>query len=173
MNLKKIKPLTVSGKSGSFEHVRRHWRLTIMLLFLALVLSIIISISIGYTSIPFTEILQVFINRTPLINGLLNFQVNEIHTTLIMDVRFPRALCGVLVGAALAIAGSVYQGLFRNPMADPYTIGASSGAALGATASVVSRFKYVLFRHQNDSDFCFSRLLVCRPFCLLGLKSRY
>jgi iron complex transport system permease protein len=155
VNLKKIKSLNVSGKSGSFEHVRRHWRLTILLLFLALVLSIIISISIGYTSIPFTEILQVFINRTPLINGLLNFQVNEIHTTLIMDVRFPRALCGVLVGAALAIAGSAYQGLFRNPMADPYTIGASSGAALGATASVVLGLSMSFFGIKTIPIFAF------------------
>jgi iron complex transport system permease protein len=52
-------------------------------------------------------------------------------------VRFPRALCAAITGAALAIAGTAYQGLFRNPMAEPYTIGASSGAAVGATTAVV------------------------------------
>jgi iron complex transport system permease protein len=88
-------------------------------------------------SIPFTDVLKVLMNNTPLINSLVHFQVSDIQSTLILDVRLPRALCGVLVGAALAIAGAAYQGLFRNPMADPYTIGASSGAALGATVAVI------------------------------------
>ncbi len=49
----------------------------------------------------------------------------------------PRILTAALVGAALSVAGIVYQGIFRNPMAEPYTIGASSGAALGATIAIV------------------------------------
>ncbi len=54
-----------------------------------------------------------------------------------MDVRLPRVLCGVMVGAALAAAGTVYQGMFRNPMADPFVISASQGAALGAAMAIV------------------------------------
>jgi iron complex transport system permease protein len=52
---------------------------------------------------------------------------------IVMDIRLPRALLAALVGAALAVAGVAYQGLFRNPLADPYLIGVMQGGALGAT----------------------------------------
>ncbi|MEW5784869.1 MAG: iron chelate uptake ABC transporter family permease subunit [Bacillota bacterium] len=57
--------------------------------------------------------------------------------TIIWQVRFPRVLLGFLIGAALAAAGAAFQGLLQNPLADPYTIGVSSGAALGATAAIL------------------------------------
>jgi iron complex transport system permease protein len=56
--------------------------------------------------------------------------------TVILDIRLPRVILAALVGAALAAAGAVYQGLFRNPLADPYLIGVSSGAGLGATIAI-------------------------------------
>jgi iron complex transport system permease protein len=56
--------------------------------------------------------------------------------TVIFDIRLPRVLLAALAGAALSQAGAVYQGLFRNPLADPYLIGISSGAGLGATAAI-------------------------------------
>ncbi|WP_024850235.1 iron ABC transporter permease [Hydrogenovibrio kuenenii] len=56
---------------------------------------------------------------------------------VIMDIRFPRVLLGVMVGAALGISGAVMQGLFRNPLADPALVGVSSGAALAAVTVIV------------------------------------
>ncbi len=56
--------------------------------------------------------------------------------TVILDIRLPRILLAALVGGALSPAGAVYQGLFRNPLADPYLIGISSGAGLGATIAI-------------------------------------
>ena len=56
---------------------------------------------------------------------------------ILAEIRIPRLLLGVLVGAGLAICGAVMQGLFRNPMADPGLLGVSSGAALGAVLSIV------------------------------------
>lgn len=56
--------------------------------------------------------------------------------TIVWDLRLPRALLASLVGASLAVAGAAFQGLFRNPLADPYVIGASSGAAFGATIAM-------------------------------------
>jgi iron complex transport system permease protein len=56
---------------------------------------------------------------------------------IITDIRLPRVLLGVLVGAALAVSGAVMQGLFRNPLADPGLIGISSGSGLGAVAVIV------------------------------------
>ena len=60
-----------------------------------------------------------------------------INATIIWQLRLPRVFLAVLVGAALATAGAAFQGLFRNPLADPFVIGASSGAALGATIAIV------------------------------------
>ena len=57
--------------------------------------------------------------------------------TIVFTIRLPRVLLAGVVGAALALSGATYQGLFRNPLADPYLIGVASGAALGATAAVV------------------------------------
>jgi iron complex transport system permease protein len=57
--------------------------------------------------------------------------------TILFQIRLPRVIAGVLVGAALATAGVLFQGLLRNPMADPYIIGTSAGAALGATIAML------------------------------------
>ena len=59
------------------------------------------------------------------------------HETIIMQIRMPRVLGALLVGAALATAGVLFQGLLRNPMADPYIIGTSGGAAFGATLAMM------------------------------------
>ena len=56
--------------------------------------------------------------------------------TVVFDIRLPRIILAALVGGALSQTGAVYQGLFRNPLADPYLIGVSSGAGLGATAAI-------------------------------------
>ena len=57
---------------------------------------------------------------------------------ILWQIRMPRVVLGALVGATLAVAGAAYQGVFRNPLADPYLLGVSSGAGLGATIAIVS-----------------------------------
>jgi len=65
------------------------------------------------------------------------FPVDDVHQRIVVGVRLPRILLAALVGFALAAAGTVMQGFFRNPMADPSIIGVSSGAATGAVAFIV------------------------------------
>ncbi|KIL49713.1 corrinoid ABC transporter permease [Jeotgalibacillus soli] len=57
-------------------------------------------------------------------------------TTIVLNIRFPRVVLAALVGASLAIAGAAFQGLLKNPLADPYTLGVSSGAAVGAVMTI-------------------------------------
>ena len=64
--------------------------------------------------------------------GLTATQVN-----IVREIRLPRVVLGLLVGATLSISGAGYQGVFRNPLADPYTLGAASGAGLGVTVVIV------------------------------------
>src|SRR6185312_12592592 len=57
--------------------------------------------------------------------------------TIVMDLRLPRVLMAMIVGTGLAVAGVTFQGLLRNPLADPYVLGTASGAALGAAIAVL------------------------------------
>ena len=65
---------------------------------------------------------------------------DERQRTVILDVRLPRVLLALLAGGALAVAGAVFQALLRNPLADPYILGVSGGAALGAVATMLAGF---------------------------------
>lgn len=60
------------------------------------------------------------------------------YETILLEVRLPRVAMGALVGAGLSVAGATYQGLFRNPLADPYLVGVAAGAGLGATLAMVT-----------------------------------
>jgi len=68
--------------------------------------------------------------------GLTAFDVSTAHQTIVADIRLPRIVLAAIVGFALAAAGTVMQGFFRNPLADPSIIGVSSGAAAGAVAAI-------------------------------------
>ncbi|MFC1956502.1 FecCD family ABC transporter permease [Chloroflexota bacterium] len=83
----------------------------------------------GSVKIPLLTICQVLISKLPLVD--ISPTWSSAMSTIILEVRLPRVLLAGLVGAALAIAGATYQGLFRNPLADPYLIGVAQGAALG------------------------------------------
>ncbi len=63
--------------------------------------------------------------------------LTEDERVILMDIRLPRIIAAAMVGAALSVAGLLFQGLFRNPLADPYVIGSSGGAVLGATVGMV------------------------------------
>ena len=68
---------------------------------------------------------------------LLGGAVEPGQANILWSLRFPRVVLGAIVGGTLAIAGAAYQGVFRNPLADPYLLGAAAGANLGATVAIV------------------------------------
>ncbi len=68
----------------------------------------------------------------------LSFPLDPLQQKILFGLRLPRIILAILVGAALAVTGVLFQGLFRNPLADPYILGTSSGAALGATIALFS-----------------------------------
>ncbi|MGD6830775.1 FecCD family ABC transporter permease [Sutcliffiella halmapala] len=83
-------------------------------------------------TIPITTVLHIVLENAFGLGWLEEVPKNE--EMIIWNIRFPRVLLALFVGASLALAGAAFQGLLRNPLADPYTIGVSSGAALGAVA---------------------------------------
>ena len=72
------------------------------------------------------------------LNALLGNATNQQISTILLDIRLPRILMAIFVGAVLASTGAVMQGLFRNPLADPSLIGVSSGASVGASLMIVT-----------------------------------
>ncbi len=74
----------------------------------------------------------------PLFPGSSDTAIAEVHREILFLIRLPRVFLAAIVGGSLAVAGVVFQGLFRNPMADPYVIGISSGAALGAILAMLT-----------------------------------
>ena len=102
------------------------------LIFLA-VLAVILATGTGAVSIRPGEVVRVFLDLAGKDPG----SGEDTIDTIIWQIRFPRVILAFLIGASLAAAGAAFQGLLQNPLADPYTIGVSSGAALGATAAIL------------------------------------
>ena len=105
--------------------------ISLMFLFLFFILGI----SYGAVKIPMSTVISILIFKITSI-GKITEEILKRYETIIFNIRMPRVLLSILVGGALAGAGAVFQGIFRNNMADPYLIGLSSGAALGATIAI-------------------------------------
>lgn len=122
------------------KHLKRisNWKIYLILLMLAFAIIFFLSLNLGYAPIPYTDILKILTNQIPFLESFVNpSDFSRTAEIIIMQIRLPRVICGALVGAALATAGVIYQGIFRNPMADPYVIGASTGATLGSALVLV------------------------------------
>jgi iron complex transport system permease protein len=124
-------------ESTYFRRTSR-WKLIVILLIIALIVTVIVSLNVGYAQIPFTNILAILGKQIPFLNGYVDSSlVLPRDAAIILQIRLPRIVAGVVVGAALASSGVVYQGVFKNPMADSYLLGVSAGAAVGATFSIL------------------------------------
>jgi len=103
-----------------------------------LVAALVLSVAIGPIYIPPGTILSLLVGKT---TGLgLAADATETFSTILFEIRLPHALLILLTGAALAGSGASYQGLFRNPLADPYLIGVAAGAGLGAVIAMSIRW---------------------------------
>ena len=109
------------------------------LLLAALVGAVILSTGMGYINIPASEIIKVILSHIS--NNHLT--TSTIPQVVIMDVRLPRILTAALVGGGLAVAGVIFQAILLNPLADPYTLGVSSGAAFGASLALVANITFL------------------------------
>jgi len=100
-----------------------------MVLSLVVVILIVFSTAIGSEHVSLDAILKIVTGRAA--------EVTPEERVIISGIRLPRVLMAVVVGAALSVAGAAYQALLRNPLADPYVLGVSTGGALGAIAATV------------------------------------
>lgn len=88
----------------------------------------------GPADLGFTAVVKELLDRVPGID--VDSGLTDQQATILWRLRAPRVVLGALVGATLAVSGAAYQGVFRNPLADPYLLGAAAGAGLGATVAI-------------------------------------
>jgi iron complex transport system permease protein len=97
---------------------------------------IIASTGMGYIKIPAAAVVKILVNKLTGHPGLIA-DVDSIFPVVVLDVRLPRILSAAIVGGGLAVSGVVFQGILLNPLADPYTLGVSAGAAFGASLALI------------------------------------
>ena len=135
----RVRDLAGQASGGSQARLRRsstgRGRRAVIGATAILVLAVIAGVSIGPVSVPLGVIADTLAAHLPWHPAV---SVPPIDAAIIWQIRLPRVLLGALVGSMLAGGGAAYQGVFRNPLADPYLLGVAAGAGLGATAVIIS-----------------------------------
>jgi iron complex transport system permease protein len=127
----------LNASSNSLSHrLQNHSLLMTGLLALALLIAISLSAGMGYMKIAWVDVLRAVAGSLTE-NARLITDVDELTRVIVMDVRLPRILTAAAVGGGLALCGVVFQGILLNPLADPYTLGVSAGAAFGAALALL------------------------------------
>lgn len=123
------------------EELRTRCRITLALMLVLLILCILFSFTLGRYPVPLKELCGILFHKTA---GLFGLETQVFWTdqmlAAVWNIRLPRVLLSVLVGASLAAAGASYQGVFQNPMASPDILGASAGAGFGAALAILLEF---------------------------------
>lgn len=114
------------------KSIKTYLLLSIIFICLA---AVFICTTIGVADISVSQTIEILFNKVTGFGNIDNLKASTI--AIVWSLRFPRVLLAFLVGGALSICGVTYQGIFKNPMADPFLLGVSSGAALGATIAIV------------------------------------
>lgn len=116
------------------EHARRgKYRLLLVVMLLGLFLAILLSFGIGYYPLSPSQVFTAFLSKFGYDGEIIPQAV-----TIFWEIRLPRILSAVFIGASLSVAGSAYQGMFRNPLVSPDILGVSSGASLGAAFAILN-----------------------------------
>lgn len=134
-----------------------------LLLLFALFAAILCSLSIGAIHIPASTMIGALLHRS---------RLTETQSAILFSIRLPRVLASAVVGAALAVSGLMFQGLFRNPMADPYIIGASGGAGLGAALGIIFLSQYALLGFSGTALLAFAGAVLSMGVVYLLARNR-
>ena len=127
----------------------RSYTTTVSIFFLLLLITLCIAPLIGSTEISLNRAFSTTLNNS-----------NNIDASILFQVRLPRILLGAITGAALSVAGAVLQALLRNDLAAPFTLGVSSGAALGAVIAIALNLNFTFLGFPVISLFSFMGSLV-------------
>jgi len=122
----------------SYYEKKLKYKLMLILSLGILLFTMLLSSTMGIADIGILNVMKIMLSRIPGISLLLESDtINKTYAMIVLDIRMPRIILAAAIGALLATVGGCFQGLFRNPMADPYVLGISNGAGLGATIAIV------------------------------------
>jgi cobalamin transport system permease protein len=119
---------------GSLSALRRHPLVLGLAGLLLLALAVVAGVALGTVAVPVSETVAILAHR---VGWPVDQAWTDASETIVVTLRLPRVLTALVVGLGLSVAGVTFQGLLRNPLADPYVLGTASGAALGAAIGVL------------------------------------
>ncbi|MEF8873679.1 MAG: iron ABC transporter permease [Candidatus Thermoplasmatota archaeon] len=123
--------------------LKRHFKKSLVAFIGLTFITVVISLSLGSVSIPFKNIVEILLSRIPLIGEIFPKHLGP-QSTIILKIRLPRILLGLIGGISLSVSGSSMQGVFKNPMASPFILGVSAGGAFGAAVGIFFDFSWYL-----------------------------
>lgn len=131
---------------------------------LGIVLFLILNLSFGSVHIPFHEVLL----------SLIGKKIKSVNETIILNIRLPRVLVGFFAGASLSVVGCAFQGFLKNPLADPYILGISSGGAFGAVLAIALQqfVGWKWFSNMETMSFLFALLSTMITYFIANNKGK-
>jgi iron complex transport system permease protein len=125
---------------------------------IVLAVSMLAGLLVGAVDIPPQDIVGDVISRIPFVG--LHSPLSTVDRAIVWQLRLPRVVLAALVGGMLALCGAAYQGIFRNPLADPYLLGVAAGAGLGATVAIVFAIDVTVLGVQALPMFAFAGAVI-------------
>lgn len=127
----------------------------------------LITLGFGVYNISIIDAISVFFN------SLMGNEVDPRDYEYVWNTRLPRAIGAILVGAGLSIAGAIMQNDFKNPLAEPYTMGISSGAFLGATLGIILNISVIPFLSNSSGIIANAFIFSLIPIAIIVLISKF
>ncbi|MFD3158213.1 FecCD family ABC transporter permease [Haloimpatiens sp. FM7330] len=148
-----------------FAKRKKHYKFLFLCFLLLLFTLIIITATFGIADISFMESIKIILSKIPLFNKMIKVtNVKSTHILIILNIRLPRIIMSGLIGIGLSIVGTCFQAMFKNPMADPYVLGISSGAALGATTGIILGITSSILGLSGTTIFAFLGAIITTLF---------
>lgn len=118
--------------------LKKLYKTKIAILLVLLIVLMLFAVTFGAIKIPIVDTVKIILSKVVFIGEKIDISdIKKSNIFIVWNIRLPRILLATLVGAILSVVGASYQAIFKNPMADPFVMGISSGAAFGATIGII------------------------------------
>ena len=162
-----MRPLSDEELNRQYKSSNRKKLVFIIISFLLIILFFFLTLGFGVYDISIIDAISAFFDH------LMGKELDPNTEEYIWNTRVPRAIGAIFVGAGLAVAGVVMQNDFKNPLAEPYTMGISSGAFLGATLSIIMGYSLIPFLPEDYVTIANAYVFSLIPVAVLVLVSKF
>lgn len=138
--------------------IKKYRKTSVFTVSIVLLMTIVMAAIFGSADISIADFFRTIYSRIPFLGD--GVEVVESHKIIIFNLRLPRIMLALIAGIGLAVAGTVFQGVFSNPMAEPYLLGVSSGAAFAVTIALIFEVQVKFLGFGTISIFAFMGSLV-------------